>query len=71
MDKTEVDKIWKEIKENHRKLDDCIGHDFSIVLDADKPYKTKYQCTKCKGTVEWREKHWYQKGIEHAKNNTV
>lgn len=61
----DVDKLWEEIKQNSKKLNDCSGHDFSI--DAtERPYHQKYRCTCCEGVVDLPAKQWYERGVEHT-----
>lgn len=65
MDKKTIDEIWLQVKENHRKLDGCRIHDFSIDLNPERPMGKKYQCTRCGGWVDVTGKTWYEKGLQH------
>lgn len=70
MDKKEMMEIFQEVKENHKKLDACERHDFSIDLNSERPMGKKYQCTRCGGWVDETKKTWYEKGLAHAENNS-
>jgi hypothetical protein len=60
--------LMKKIKENHRKLDGCCFHEFTIDATTDKKLDKRYRCVNCDGEVNAMAKHWYEKGIEQAKN---
>lgn len=64
--KAEMKKIFEEVKENHKKLDSCNLHDFSIDNNPEKLYGRKYQCTKCGGVVDSVTKSWYESGVAHG-----
>ncbi len=61
-------KIFEEVKENHRKLDSCSLHDFSIDITPSKPYMKKFRCTNCSGEVDLTTKSWYEKGLQHGQD---
>ena len=61
--------IMKQIKENHKKLDECIQHEFSIDVTPDKKYAKRYRCVNCGGDVDANEKHWYEKGLHQSEKN--
>lgn len=58
--------ILDEVRNNRKKLDGCIRHDFSIDLTPDKPFFKKYECTQCHGQVDSINKSWYEKGLSHS-----
>ena len=60
--------MMNDIKENHRKLDGCRFHEFSIDVTLDKKFDKRYRCIKCGGEVSAMAKHWYEKGKEQAEN---
>lgn len=64
----DVKELMREIKENHRKLESCGKHDFSIDATPDKKFGKMYWCTNCDGEVDAARKLWYEKGLEEAKN---
>jgi hypothetical protein len=66
MNKEAVKQIFEEVKENHRKLDSCSRHDFSIDLVPDTKWGKRYQCSRCRGIVDSLTKYWYEKGLKHA-----
>ena len=61
--------VFKEVKINRKKLDNCKGpHEFV----PDPPSKmptigSRYRCTECGGTVDAIALSWYNKGIEHGR----
>lgn len=61
--------IVKHIKENKIRLDKCSLHSFTIPIP--KPYNSniidKYKCKNCGGVVSYREKIFYEKGLEHGR----
>lgn len=69
MNKQVMNEIWLQVKENHRKLETCQKHDFSIDLTPERPIGKMYQCTQCGGSVDAIEKKWYEKGLAHAENH--
>jgi len=72
------DEIWKEVKANQQRLEECIApHDFSICLDRTsrqpiaKPtpqqiFGAKWRCSKCQGVVDGMVRNWYNKGLLHG-----
>jgi hypothetical protein len=64
--KIDANEIWNEIQENHKKIESCNKHDFSIDLNPDKKFDKKYQCSKCGGHVDAIKKSWYEKGLKHG-----
>lgn len=72
-----IDAVFEEVKQNHKKMDTCPHHDFSIVLDRhskqriDNPtpqqlFGAKFQCTRCGGIVDGIERLWYTRGLRHG-----
>lgn len=51
------------IKENHKLLDSCDLHNFTIELKT--LSGRVYECSKCGGEVSSEAKMWYEKGIKH------
>jgi DNA-directed RNA polymerase subunit RPC12/RpoP len=60
--------LMKQIKENHKKLEGCGQHNFSIDATPDKKFSKRYKCINCGGEVSYSDKHWYEKGLEQAEN---
>jgi hypothetical protein len=65
-DKETLDKIWKQVKENSKKLDSCDLHEFERL--EPKKFGSKYKCKKCEGECSGTDYLWYLKGLEHGKN---
>lgn len=67
----DANRIWAEVKENHRKLDSCPGpHD----LYPDEPHGPgsggrlpDMRCRKCGGKLRRMEAIYYLKGVEHGR----
>ena len=58
--------IWKEVKDNHVRLDSCAGpHDFQSI-DSN-VFNRKYKCSKCNGTTNGVNKSWYDLGLKHGR----
>lgn len=64
--KTEQMKIMEEIRHNRQLLDGCSRHDFSEEVKQPHRALSKWKCVNCGGIVDYSEKLWYEKGIEHA-----
>lgn len=65
----DITKLMDEAKTNLKKLESCKLHKFDIDLMPDKPEILKvYKCSKCGGELNWAQKIWYERGVEHAKN---
>jgi hypothetical protein len=62
----EHQRIWEEVKENHRKLDSCKKHSFDEDVTPDRVLGKTYKCTSCGGTVDSITKSWYELGLKHA-----
>lgn len=63
----EAKSLIEEIKENSKRLEQCAGpHDFSVDLTPQKVLGKRWQCTKCKGTIETLPRMWYQRGLKHG-----
>lgn len=61
--------IFENVRINHKRLESCEHHDFLIEIPCEhSKYRSKYQCTHCKGIVDSQEKHWYELGLLHARN---
>jgi len=72
---SEMWELWKSIKLNHKRLDECSGpHDFigdeteawSETKDGGRLYK-RYVCTKCNGKITSHDWRWYTRGLEHGR----
>jgi len=63
----QAEKIMAEVRENNKKLDSCMLHDFSIDLMPERPIAmgNKWQCSKCGGKVDHDRKRWYELGLMH------
>ena len=63
----ELKQIWREVKQNHAKLDSCAGpHEF-LPEDIAKRFGGKYRCIKCRGTIDAVNYLWYTRGLEHGR----
>ncbi len=64
-------KIVQRVKENKKRLESCSFHSFTIPVP--KPYNEniidKYKCEHCGGVVDYKEKIFYEKGLEHGRKN--
>ena len=60
------DKIWEEVKENHKKLNNCNLHYF-IDITPEKPFGKKYRCKNCKGVLDGINVSYYNLGLKHGK----
>jgi hypothetical protein len=65
--KTDLHKIWADVKANHARLDSCPRHSWEQVDGETKTYAQKYVCTACGGTIDSHAKHWYELGLKHAR----
>lgn len=59
--------LWEQVKENHRVLDACDGHDFSRDVTAreigmQRAIGKRWECTRCGGVVDSMAKLWYERG---------
>lgn len=63
----EVEKIWENVKANHKALDHCRGpHDFHVHEKLRGGTPRNYKCSKCGGVLDSVNYYWYKKGIEHG-----
>ena len=62
-----INEIFKQVKRNHKKLDECVGpHDFKpLIEDGDKLIRD-YRCTRCGGVIDAINKIWYDRGRIHG-----
>lgn len=68
VDKETVQQIWKDVKANQKRLDDCKGpHNFRPIHEDGKKLVRDYRCSKCGGKIDAIHKIWYCKGLEHGK----
>jgi len=64
--KSEVMKIWEEVKANQLTLDSCEGpHEF---LKDTSIRANRYKCTKCGGWASAEGAGWYNKGLQHGRD---
>lgn len=70
----DMDEIFQQVKANHKLLESCPRHDFSIALDhfTKKPLEvattfSDWRCSNCGGWVDGAAKRWYERGLAHAK----
>lgn len=62
-----TDGILQEIRANTAKLDACaVPHDFKQD-DNPNPFRKKWVCQKCGGSVDLPRGAWYLKGLEHGR----
>ena len=70
MTKEEAKAIFQSIQENSRRLSECSGpHDFSEIVASDHASLAfqKKRCTKCKGTLNALDVLWYERGLNHGR----
>jgi hypothetical protein len=61
--KSEVMRIWNEVKANSARLDSCVGpHDFR---ECGNP--TRLCCAKCLGMIPKTDVRWYLAGLAHGR----
>ena len=63
--RAEVDALFQQVKENHRRLADCSGHTFTDTT-PDKPIGKKYRCSHCLGEIDSQAYYWFTKGVEQG-----
>jgi len=69
VDKETAQQIWKDVKANHKRLDNCKGpHDFRPVPAEGKSLVRDYVCSRCNGKVDAIHKLWYERGLEHGRS---
>jgi hypothetical protein len=59
--------LLAEIRENHRKLDSCDGHNFNIPENP--KLNQRLECSKCGGTLRFEAIGYYIRGYVHAGGN--
>ena len=67
----EVMDRWESVKANRKLLNECeLPHDFDQTTRPDNPLspRARFLCSKCKGHVSGVEKLWYERGLEHGRN---
>lgn len=66
--KKDLDEIWRDVKDNHRRLAECPGpHDFRPDPTDHRPLLKRHVCSKCGGWTDAIHVHWYNLGLEHAR----
>ena len=64
----ELDGIWRDVKDNHKRLADCSGpHEFEPDPTDRRPILKRHVCKKCGGWVDAIHAHWYTHGLEHGR----
>ena len=63
-----MDELWKEVKENQAKLNNCTNHNFALDMEPQKRINKKYKCLNCGGTISDIDKFWYELGKKHQIN---
>ena len=67
MNKEDIKRVWQEVQDNNRRLEQCsVPHDF---VQHDSGVLPKWKCVKCGGVVSNSDHCWYIRGLEHAKKN--
>jgi len=62
----EAKRIFEQVKENQRRLDECVGpHDFQPIGE-EKKFGRRHVCTLCKGEIDSINKSWYETGLKHG-----
>ena len=60
---------WLEVQANSDRLKACEGpHEFT---PQSKELFSKYECAKCKGSIDGVQARWYQLGMEHGRKATT
>lgn len=55
--------IWNKVKENQKRLDGCVAHDFA---PAETSTSRRRVCRVCGGEADTIAVTWYERGIRHA-----
>ena len=63
-----MDQIWEQVKANHKLLNTCAGHDFSVEHEKRCTLTTKWKCARCGGVISHSDKHWYELGLKHGQS---
>lgn len=66
MNRGEALKILEDVRNNHKRLKECYGHDFSIDLNPEAKFRKNFRCTICGGIVDANTKYWYEQGLKHS-----
>jgi hypothetical protein len=67
LSKGTMEEIWLQVKANHKKLESCSGHDFSLPERKTRQLVMTWRCSRCGGIVESSAKRWYELGLKHGK----
>lgn len=61
-------KIWKDVKLNHKRLNECVGpHDFQCDMPNEPTSpQARWVCSLCNGWVGGVNKKWYELGLKHG-----
>lgn len=59
-----IGSIWEQVKANVARLRSCERHDFS--REYKRGGSVRYQCLRCRGTVDRLQKYWYEIGVLHG-----
>lgn len=66
MNKEDIKRIWQDVRDNSKRLEQCVvPHNFA---QHDAAILPKWKCTKCGGIVSNSDYYWYTKGLEHAQS---
>jgi len=73
---TDIHELWRQVRDNHLKLEQCGGHDFQpathdlsglpVQYLNGKP--RQYRCERCEGILDAMAVSWYWKGLRHGRN---
>lgn len=62
----DLDLLWEEVKENHKKLNSCNFHEFEDIT-PEKKLDKKYRCKNCGGELFQTQVSYYNLGLKHGK----
>jgi hypothetical protein len=64
--RSEIDKLWLEVKDNKSKLNKCLRHDFKEI--SNDITGKRYKCSNCGGEVTSSQQIWYNIGFKHGRS---
>lgn len=68
MEKTEINTIIQKVKENHNRLETCLGpHDF-LPVNPEAGVLGRVRCKKCNGELEKIDSIRYTDGLQHGRD---
>lgn len=62
----DYDAIVAEVKRNQALLDSCSRHEFTRIIDLERPILARSRCERCGGTVDHHARRWYAIGLAHG-----